>query len=137
MCLLHLSYLLYFLGNLFTKNSKFYIVKPKAFLKRPLKQAYYYAWGMFHGMKAPYPLSEKRKFNPLQKYFYILVMYLAVPLVIITGIGLLFPEIIIDEVYTFSGVFITAVMHSALGFIISSFSYHTSLCSIDWKKSAA
>lgn len=115
------SYILYILGNLFTNNSKFYIVKPKGFLKRPLKQAYYYAWGMFHGMKAPYPLSEKRKFNPLQKYSYILVMYLVVPSVIITGIGLLFPEIIIDDIYNLSGVFLTAVLHSAFGFFISFF----------------
>lgn len=116
-----LSYVVFFIGNIITSNGKFYLIKPSGFLKRPLKQAYYYAWGMFHGMEPPYPLSEKRKFNPLQKYFYVLVMYLAVPVVIITGIGLLFPEIIIDEVYTFSGVFVTAVLHSAMGFFISIF----------------
>ncbi|HZL11188.1 MAG TPA: cytochrome b/b6 domain-containing protein [Prolixibacteraceae bacterium] len=119
--LVALSYFVFFFGNLFTPNGKFYIVKPKGFLKRPIKQAYYYAWGMFHGMTAPYPLSEKRKFNPLQKYSYIIVMYLVVPVVIITGIALLFPEIIIDKVYTFSGVFVTAVFHSAMGFFISIF----------------
>jgi len=116
-----LNYLLFFLGNVFTDNSKFYIVKPKNFIKRPLKQAYYYAWGMFHGMKSPYPLSEKRKFNPLQKYFYVIVMYIVVPAVIITGFALLFPELIIEKVYNLSGVFVTAVMHSALGFFISIF----------------
>lgn len=119
--LVTLSYFVFFIGNLVTPNGKFYIVKPSGFLKRPIKQAYYYGWGMFHGMKAPYPLSAKRKFNPLQKYSYILVMYLAVPIVIISGIGLLFPEIIIDQIYTFSGVFITAVIHSAMGFFISIF----------------
>ena len=116
-----LNYLLFLIGNLITDNSKFYIVKPKGFLKRPMKQAYYYVWGMFHGMKAPYPLSEKRKFNPLQKYFYILVMYVAVPIIIITGFALLFPEIIFEKIYNVSGVLITAVLHSALGFIISVF----------------
>ena len=119
--LVTLSYFIFFLGNLFTPNGKYYIVKPSGFLKRPIKQAYYYAWGMFHDMKAPYPLSDKRKFNPLQKYSYISVMYLAVPVVIITGIALLFPEIIIDKIYTFSGVFVTAVFHSAMGFFISIF----------------
>lgn len=116
-----LNYLLFILGNLFTSNSKFYIIKPKNFIKRPLKQAYYYAWGMFHGMKAPYPLSERRKFNPLQKYFYLLVMYIAVPLVIISGIGLMFPELIFNQIYEISGVLITAVVHSAMGFFISIF----------------
>jgi len=115
------NYLFYFVLNMATPNGKFYIVKPRAFLKRPIKQAYYYAWGMFHGMKAPYPLSEKRKFNPLQKYTYIIVMYLVMPCVIITGFGLLFPEIIIEKVYSVSGIFLTAVFHSALGFFISIF----------------
>ena len=116
-----LSYFIFFIGNMLTNNYKFYIIKPKNFIKRPLKQAYYYIWGMFRGMKAPYPLSEKRKFNPLQKYFYVIVMYLVVPAVIISGIALLFPEIIIEHVYTYSGIFVTAIFHSALGFFISIF----------------
>ncbi len=116
-----INYLVFLVGNFVTKNSKFYIVKPQGFLKRPLKQAYFYAWGMFHGMKPPYPLSEKRKFNPLQKYFYILVMYLAVPAVIVSGLALLFPEIIIEKIYNLSGIFVTAIFHSAMGFFISMF----------------
>ncbi|RIJ50713.1 hypothetical protein D1614_01935 [Maribellus luteus] len=116
-----LNYLVFLLGNLVTSNKKFYIVKPRNFLKRPMKQAYYYAWGMFHGMQTPYPLSEKRKFNPLQKYAYIMVMYFAVPLVIVSGIGLMFPELIFNQVYDISGVLITAVTHSAMGFFISIF----------------
>lgn len=116
-----LNYLLLIIGNAVTGNGKYYIVKPKNFLKRPMKQAYYYAWGMFQGMKPPYPLSENRKFNPLQKYSYLLVMYLVVPVVIITGFGLLFPEIIIEEFYNFSGIMVTAVIHSAMGFLISIF----------------
>lgn len=119
--LVTLCYFVFFFGNLFTGNGKYYLVKPSGFLKRPIKQAYYYAWGMFHGMKSPYPLSEKRKFNPLQKYSYILVMYLAIPFVIISGIALLFPEIIIDKFYSFSGIFVTAIFHSAMGFFISIF----------------
>jgi len=116
-----IGYFIFFIANIVTSNGKFYIVKPKGFIKRPLKQAIYYIWGMFHKMKAPYPLSEKRKFNPLQKYFYIIVMYLAVPAVIISGIALLFPEIIIENVYNLSGIFVTAIFHSALGFFISVF----------------
>ncbi len=116
-----LGYIVFFVGNLVTSNGKYYLIKIKGFIKQPIKQALYYSWGMFHGMKAPFPLSEKRKFNPLQKIFYVVVMYLAVPGVIITGFALLFPEIIIEKVYDFSGVFVTAIFHSALGFFISIF----------------
>lgn len=119
--IISLNYLLFFIGNIVTKNSSFYIIKPKNFIKRPLKQAYYYLFGMFRGKKAPYPLSEKRKFNPLQKYSYVVVMYVAVPLVIISGFALLFPELIIETVYNVSGILLTAVLHSAMGFFISIF----------------
>ena len=115
------NYLLFILGNIVTNNSKFYIVKPKNFLKRPMKQAYYYAWGMFHGMEKPYPLSEKRKFNPLQKYAYLSAMYIFVPFIIISGFALLFPEIIIETVYNISGIMLTAVLHSVVGFLIFLF----------------
>lgn len=116
-----LSYIGFFIGNLTTSNGKFYLIKAEGFFKKPIKQAKFYIWGMFHGEKYPYPLSAKRKFNPLQKYAYVMVMYFAVPLVIISGFALLFPEIIIDKIYTFSGVFVTAVMHSVMGFFISLF----------------
>ncbi|HAQ19544.1 MAG TPA: hypothetical protein DCR40_09980 [Prolixibacteraceae bacterium] len=116
-----LSYLFFFIGNIVTKNGKYYLIKAKGFFQNPIKQSVYYAWGMFHGSKPPFPLSQKRKFNPLQKYFYVLVMYIAVPIVIITGIALLFPELIIEEAYGFSGLFLTAILHSAVGFFISIF----------------
>ena len=115
------NYLLFFIGNIITQNVKYYLIKPMGFIKRPMKQFNYYAFGMFQGKKAPYPLSEKRKFNPLQKYAYVVVMYLFVPIVIISGFALLFPEIIIDKVYMLSGVFLTAITHSAIGFFISIF----------------
>lgn len=116
-----LSYLLFFFGNLFTKNKIYYLIKPKGLIKRLVKQSKYYMSGMFKGEKAPYPISEKRKFNPLQKYSYVAIMYLFVPVIIITGIALLFPELIIDEVYNLSGVMMTAVLHGVVGFLIFIF----------------
>ena len=116
-----LSYLLFFFGNIFSGNKKYYRIKPKGLRKRLIKQAKYYIFGMFKGENAPYPISEKRKFNPLQKYSYVVVMYLFVPFVILSGIALLFPEIIIEKVYTISGISLTAILHAAIGFLISIF----------------
>ncbi|HKJ80069.1 MAG TPA: cytochrome b/b6 domain-containing protein [Prolixibacteraceae bacterium] len=116
-----LNYFVYIIGNVVTKNSRFYIIKPKNLIKRPLKQVQYYAFGMFKGMKKPYPLSEKRKFNPLQKYAYVGTMYLVVPVVIATGFALLFPETIIETVYNLSGILLTAVLHSVTGFFVFIF----------------
>jgi thiosulfate reductase cytochrome b subunit len=116
-----IGYIVFFISNLLTSNGNFYMLKRKNFFKNLIKQGSYYAWGMFHGEKYPFPLSEKRKFNPLQKISYLLVMYLAVPIVIVTGVALLFPEIIIDKAWGISGVFMTAILHSAMGFFISIF----------------
>jgi len=116
-----LSYLLFFLGNLFTTNRKYYRIKPKGLRKRLMKQAKYYMFGMFKGETSPFPISEKRKFNPLQKYSYVGIMYFFVPIVIVTGIALLFPELIIEEVYGASGVMLTAILHGVIGFFIFIF----------------
>jgi thiosulfate reductase cytochrome b subunit len=115
------SYLLFFFGNIISGNRKYYQIKVKGREKRLIKQAKYYLFGMFNGDKPPYPISEKRKFNPLQKYSYVAVMYFFVPFVIVSGIALLFPEIIIEEIYTVSGITITALTHAILGFLISIF----------------
>ena len=116
-----LNYLLFVLGNMLTSNKKYYKIKPEGLLVRVKKQTRYYISGLFKGEQAPFPLSEKRKFNPLQKYSYIIVMYIFMPVVIITGIALLFPESIIDEVYGFSGIFLTAFFHAGIGFFVSVF----------------
>ena len=118
---LTINYLLFFVGNILTNNIRYYLIKPKGFFKRLFKQAQYYALGMFKGMQSPFPLSEKRKFNPLQKLAYVVVMYLFVPFVIISGFALLFPEMIIEQIYSLSGVLLTAVAHSIAGFFISIF----------------
>ncbi|MCG8498829.1 MAG: cytochrome b/b6 domain-containing protein [Firmicutes bacterium] len=119
--LVSVNYLLFVFGNIFTSNKKYYRIKPKGLIKRIKKQAWFYTSGLFKGEEQPFPLSEKRKFNPLQKYSYIIVMYLFMPILIITGIALLFPELIIEKVYSFSGIFLTAFFHAGIGFLVSIF----------------
>lgn len=116
-----ISYFIFIIGNLSTSNKKYYRIKPKGLKKRLIKQIRFYVYGMFKNEKIPYPISIKRKFNPVQKYTYIIVMYLLMPLIMITGIALLFPEIIIENVYNISGIFITAILHAIVGFLISIF----------------
>ena len=42
-------------------------------------------------------VDEENKFNPLQKITYVIVIYLLMPLLILSGFALLFPEIIIRQ----------------------------------------
>jgi thiosulfate reductase cytochrome b subunit len=119
--LVSVNYLLFFIGNLITSNKKYYRIKLKGLHKRIQLQAVYYLFGMFKGQQTPFPLSERRKFNPLQKVSYLITMYLFVPGIIITGWALLFPETIIEDVYNVSGIFLTAIIHTILGILISFF----------------
>jgi len=115
------NYLVFFFGNLLTPNSKYYRLKFKGLIRRLNLQIGYYTSGMFKNQQPPFPLSEKRKFNPMQKVAYLMSMYIFVPGLIITGIALLFPELIIENVYSLSGIFMTAVLHASLGFLVSIF----------------
>jgi len=119
--LVTLNYLLFFFGNILTSNKKYYRLKLKGLFKRLNLQIGYYTSGMFKNQPPPFPLSEKRKFNPMQKVSYLFVMYLFVPGLIITGLALLFPETIIENVYSVSGIFLTAILHASLGFLVSIF----------------
>lgn len=119
--LVSISYFLFVLGNILTKNGKYYRVKIKGLPKRLTKQIQYYISGMFKGEESPFPVSDKRKFNPLQKYSYIFVMYLFLPILIVTGIALLFPEMIIAQIFGISGVMLTAVLHGVIGFLVFVF----------------
>ncbi len=116
-----LSYLIFTIGNLRTTNHKHYKIKRVGMFEKVKIQSQYYLIGMFKKQRPPYPLSEKRKFNPLQKLIYSIIMYLFMPGLIITGIGLLLPELIIENVYHLSGIFLTAILHASLGFLVTTF----------------
>ncbi len=119
--LLVINYIAFVAGNRFTKNGHYYKIDKKTFLSDLMKQFRYYSFGMFRGEKHPFPVTEERKFNPLQKFSYILAMYVALPLLIISGIGLLFPEITINRFLGVSGLIYTDILHITMGFFLSIF----------------
>ena len=119
--ILSFSYLIFFIANITTGNRKYYKMPSRGLGKRLIRQGRYYVTGKFKGEKKPYPITKERKFNPLQQLFYIIIMYVGVPLVIISGLGLLFPESVVKALFGVSGIIITAVVHVAMGFFISLF----------------
>ena len=118
---LTISYPIFFIGNLSSSNGKHYRIKLKGLIKRLSEQFRYYAFGLFKKEKAPFPVSDKQKFNPLQQISYVLAMYVAIPLLFITGWALLLPEFIMKQFLGFSGIFLTAQLHIVMGFFVSLF----------------
>jgi thiosulfate reductase cytochrome b subunit len=114
-------FLVFLFGVLFTWAGKFYWMEYKGFWKRMYLQFRYYVYGIFRGETAPIPVSEDRKFNPIQHLSYNLIQFIAVPLVMITGWALLFPETIILNVFGYSGILLTSLLHVIMGFVISIF----------------
>jgi len=115
------NYVVFVLGNSFTKNGMYYRIRRENFWSDLMKQLRYYSFGMFKGEKHPFPVTEDRKFNPLQKVTYVLAMYLGMPVLIVSGFVLLFPEVAMDNVFGMSGLVLNDILHIATGFFLSIF----------------
>ena len=126
---LSLNYLIFFLGNLFTSNGIFYVIEVKGFFKRLKRQFHFYTIGVFHGETAPFPVTGDSKFNPLQQMSYVAIMYVILPLLIFSGIGLLYPEITVKSLIGISGLDYTDLLHLACGFFVTLFMFvHIYFC---------
>ncbi len=119
--LLIVNYIFFVVGNIVTGNGRYYKIPRKNFLQNQVKQLKYYSFGIFKGEKPPFPVSLEQKFNPLQKFSYVLSMYVAFPLLIISGFGLLFPETVLNRFLGISGLILTDILHISMGFFLSVF----------------
>lgn len=129
--LLTIGFGFYLVGNRFTSNGQYYQFKLKRLFKRVFKQFRYYSFGIFKKEDPPYPISKKRKFNPLQKLSYVMVMYFLMPIVIITGFGLFFPELLPTKILGLSGIHVFDLIHITTGYALSIFMIvHVYFCTI-------
>ncbi|MBG0860531.1 MAG: cytochrome b/b6 domain-containing protein [Bacteroidales bacterium] len=119
--LLTVNYIFFVTSNLISENGRYYRISKKNFGSDLFKQLRYYSWNMFKGEKHPFPVTTERKFNPLQKFSYVLAMYFAFPLLILSGLGLMFPETIINRIFGISGLVLTDILHITMGFCLTIF----------------
>lgn len=113
------NYLLFFIGNLVTGNGKNYRIRAKGFAKELMAQIRYYSYGIFKGENPPFPINSERKFNPLQKFSYVVVMYFGTPILILTGLALFFPKIF--DFVGLGSLIIADVIHVLMGIILTMF----------------
>jgi thiosulfate reductase cytochrome b subunit len=119
--ILVVNYGFFVIGNAISKNGRYYRIKKEGFLNDLGVQLKYYTVGMFRNEKHPFEVNEENKFNPLQKIAYVTVIYLFMPLLIISGFALLFPEIIVRQIFNVSGLLLTDLVHVCIGFLLSIF----------------
>jgi thiosulfate reductase cytochrome b subunit len=129
--LLSVNYLLFLLANIRTRNTRHYFYKSVGFVKNMGTQLRYYLFGIFKNEKHPFPPNEQRKFNPLQQFSYVIVMYFFVPLMILTGLAFLFPNVIFDRILGMPGIFLNDIIHVLTGFFCTIFLFiHLYFCTI-------
>jgi thiosulfate reductase cytochrome b subunit len=119
--LLVISFVAFVIRNITSRNVKYYKFIKGELLKGVIIQARYYAIGIFKGEKEPFPLDAEREFNPLQKLSYVIIMYICIPIMIITGLAMSFPEMIADRIFGVSGFLLTDILHMIVAFTLSVF----------------
>ena len=116
-----LLYVVFIVGNLVSHNGVHYKVRFRGFIQRFLNQAIYYGYGIFKGDPHPSTPTEDCKFNALQQITYVSIMYGLVSLLVLSGILLLFPESIPDNLLGTGTILPIAVGHSILSFFLALF----------------
>lgn len=128
---LTINYMIFLIGNMLSGNGENYRVQFQGLRKRLIAQLIYYTRNYFRKGKVPFPVTEQRKFNPLQAVSYAMAMYIGLPMLFLTGWGLLFPGLVLDNIFVVSGLILTDLFHVVIGFVMSVFMFiHIYLCSM-------
>ena len=125
------NYMFFLIGTFITPNGKYYKLTLKGLFPRLMKQFTYYTFGIFKHEKPPFPVTKESKFNPLQQFTYVIAMFILVPIVIITGWALLYPELVLTKFFSGSGIKVNDFIHVIIGFFVSFFMFvHIYFCTI-------
>jgi thiosulfate reductase cytochrome b subunit len=114
-------YVLYAIQTFVSGSWRQYVPSPKELMAGLNEQNAYVAIGIFKGNPPPVVPTPERKFNVLQQMTYLLIMFGAMPLLIITGIAFFFPEWAPDTLFGMDGLLPIAVTHYVIGFLIALF----------------
>jgi thiosulfate reductase cytochrome b subunit len=134
--ILLLSYIVFIIGNAVTGNIRHYRNRSTTLMQDLIVQFNYYSRDMFRGVPHPFPVTADSKFNPLQRFTYLLAMYAGMPLLILSGTLLFFPELLPRQIFGISGLLINDMVHIITGFLLSIFMVvHIYTCTLGGKPS--
>lgn len=115
------AYTFFVIANIVSGNWWQYVPKPPGVIERGRAQAKWYMSGIFRGEPHPYRVSEEANFNALQALSYWLIMYMVMPVMLLTGITFLMPEFAPDRFFGFDGLLPVAILHYLTGAVIVMF----------------
>jgi len=114
-------YVAFLIWNSVSGNLRQYLPNLKNLVSGLNEQNAYVALGIFRGAPPPVSPTPEAKFNVLQQMTYLLVMYVAMPLLVITGIAFFFPELAPAQLFGMDGLLPIAVAHYVIGFLLTMF----------------
>ena len=109
------------IANIVSGNWWQYVPKPPGVLERCWIQAKWYMRGIFKDEPHPYRVSEEQNFNALQAISYWVIMYMIMPLMLLSGLIFLFPDVAPDRLFGFDGLLPVAIVHYLTGAAIIMF----------------
>ena len=104
-------YVFFVIANIVSGNWWQYVPKPPGIIKRCMVQTRFYLWGIFRDEPHPYPPTPEVNFNVLQALTYWNIMYLVMPLLIVTGLIFLYPQFAPDQLFGMDGLLPIALLH--------------------------
>ncbi|WDB50884.1 thiosulfate reductase cytochrome B subunit [Escherichia albertii] len=119
-----------FLAVALCGNGHHYCVRWQGITDRVIRQTRFYLYGIFRGDPHPEHATEAAKFNVLQQIGYITVMFLCLPLLLVTGLLMMYPAYTPEYIFSLPGKQIVAYLHYALAVVMVAFiAVHLYLCS--------
>ncbi len=119
--LLIVSWVAFIIGNVMTDNGRHYRVQWRGFLGRLFTQGRYYAVGIFRNEPHPFHPSEAMKFNTLQQLSYIGVMYVLMPLLVVSGAAFLLAVYLPDTIFGLGSIWVVAMLHLTVAYSLVLF----------------
>ena len=119
-----ISYVLWFGYYMFIAGSlaKLYVPKPDDLKYGVIRQALYYFWHFFLGDQPnPHKESPDNKFNPMQKFAYLVIMMILLPLIILTGFALMYVDPMREVLLLFGGIKFLVGIHFLLACAFCAF----------------
>lgn len=108
-------YAVFVVGNIVSGNWWQYVPKQPGVIARCMVQAKFYLWGIFRGEPHPYPPTAEANFNAMQALMYWAVMYLLMPVLLLSGVIFFFPSLAPDRLFGLDGLLPVAMVHYLAG----------------------
>ncbi len=115
------NYFLFLFYSLGSGQIRMYIPSPKNMVQRITEQILYYSYGIFRGDHNPHTITPDCKFNLMQQMTYAKIMFLLVPLQLVTGLFLWEIRRFENYIQFMGGIKIVNLIHVVLFFFFAAF----------------